>query len=224
MEQEIDIRKELEAARAKARQIPKLSGDSDEIDAYWEVVCGDVLAAEQNLREQDRGWEIASLTREFLQYAKPLEGYDHMLNSLYSAVSRMSKTLSDHPRLKIELLDFFLLVVNRIECQVGHELGASEDLSIEINRLHRNCRYADNGEFDRIDDDRMLKYDPVEWTSKWEEVIDDADKIVYERLADHPRGMGFCHAYWYERAQVLEENFGIVWRSPAIMNPGVKFD
>ena len=35
MEQEIDIRKELETARAKARQIQKLSGDGAEIDAYW---------------------------------------------------------------------------------------------------------------------------------------------------------------------------------------------
>ena len=69
MEQEIDIRKELETARAKARQIQKLSGDGAEIDAYWEVVCGDVLAAELALREQRGEWEIASLTRELLHYA-----------------------------------------------------------------------------------------------------------------------------------------------------------
>ena len=37
MDQEIDIRKELEAARTRAAKIPKLTGDSDEINAYWEV-------------------------------------------------------------------------------------------------------------------------------------------------------------------------------------------
>ena len=224
MEQEIDIRKELEKAREKASKITKLTGNSDDIDAYWEVVCGDVLLAEQNLREQDHTWENAMLTRELLHYAKQLESYDHMLNSLYSAVSRMSKSLYEHPRLKIELLSFFLLIVNRIECLNGHELGLSEDLPIEIRRLQRNIEYAESGEFDLIEEEGHLKHDPVEWTQRWEEVIDEADKIAYERLADHPRGMGFCHAYWYERAQVLEENFGIIWRTPSLMNPGVIFD
>ena len=123
-----------------------------------------------------------------------------------------------------ELLSLFLLIVNRIECLNGHELGLSEDLPIEIRRLQRNIEYAESGEFDLIEEEGHLKHDPVEWTQRWEEVIDEADKIAYERLADHPRGMGFCHAYWYERAQVLEENFGIIWRSPSLMNPGVIFD
>ena len=70
----------------------------------------------------------------------------------------------------------------------------------------------------------MLKHDPVEWTARWEEVIDEVDKIVDSRLEEHPRGMGFCHACWHERAAVLSEQFGIEWRSPARMNPRVLFD
>ena len=224
MEQEIDIRKELETARAKARQIQKLSGDGAEIDAYWEVVCGDVLAAELALREQRGEWEIASLTRELLHYARQLEGYDFMLNSLYSAVSRMSKALYKHPRLKVELLDFFLLVVNRIEAQAGHELRASEDLSVEIRFMSRNIEFADKGQLDQIRDEGHLKHDPVEWTRRWEEVIDEANRIVDERLADHPRGMGYCNAYWFELADVLKEKFGIEWRCTAVMNTRVMFD
>ena len=70
----------------------------------------------------------------------------------------------------------------------------------------------------------MLKHDPIEWTARWEEVIDEAEKIVDSRLEDVPRGMGFCHAYWHEKAAVLSEQFGIEWRSPARMNPRVLFD
>ena len=87
MDQEIDIRKELEAARTRAARIPKLTGDSDEINAYWEVACGDVLAAELAIREQNWQWEIADLTREFLHYARPLEEHDSMLDLLCQAAS-----------------------------------------------------------------------------------------------------------------------------------------
>ena len=52
----------------------------------------------------------------------------------------------------------------------------------------------------------------------------EADKIVEARLVDHPRGMGYCHAYWPERAKVLMSKFGVEWRSPARMNPRVIFD
>ena len=224
MDQEIDIRKELEAARKRAANFPKLDGSGDAINAYMEVACADVLAAELAHREQDRQWEIASLAREFLRYARPLEGYDHTLNQLYNATRRMAKALYEHPRLKVELLAFFLLVVHRLACHIGHELGASEDLPIEIRTLCRNIDLADKGQLDEIPQDGHIKHDPVEWTSRWEEIIDDADTIVFERLADHHRGMGFCHAFWYERAEVLEKEFGLVWRSPAIMNPRIIFD
>lgn len=63
----------------------------------------------------------------------------------------------------------------------------------------------------------------MEWTARYEEVIDEVERIVEERLSDHPRGMGFCFAYWHEKAEVLEQ-FGVEWRSPSSMNPGVMFD
>ncbi|WP_455584479.1 hypothetical protein [Bacteroides sp.] len=221
--EDIDYREELENARAKASGI-LLRGYQNEIETYWEVVCGDVLVAEQNLREQDRTWEIASLVREFLHYARPLEEYDHVLNQLYEAVSRMSDVLFEHPRLKLELLEFEMLVVNRIECLNDHEMNASEVLLNDISTLKRNIRFADEERLEEIASDGHLKHDPVEWTARWEEIIDEADKKVYENLSNHSRGMGFCHAFWHERACVLKSYFGVNWCSPAVMNPGVLFD
>ena len=36
--------------------------------------------------------------------------------------------------------------------------------------------------------------------------------------------MGFCFAYWHTKREVLSDDYGIEWRSPNIMNPGVIFD
>ena len=57
-----------------------------------------------------------------------------------------------------------------------------------------------------------------------EEAIAEADEKAHALLADEPRGMGFCFLYWNTKANVLSEYYGIEWRSPAIMNPGVMFD
>ena len=79
------------------------------------------------------------------------------------------------------------------------------------------------GETDSIEDERQHKKDPVEWTEKWEEVIDEAMRNALSRLEDTPRGMGFCYAYWHELKEALK-HLGVEWRSPKTMNPGVMFD
>lgn len=79
----------------------------------------------------------------------------------------------------------------RIEAETGHELGITEDVQHEISLLGTNIWYADRGEYDKIKDERHLKHDPVEWTARWEEVIDEAEAKAYTRLQEHPQGMGF---------------------------------
>ena len=69
----------------------------------------------------------------------------------------------------------------------------------------------------------MLKVDPVQATSQWEEVIYEVEKEVDEQLKDEPRGMGFCFNYWSAKRAALARR-GIRWRSPSAMNPRVMFD
>lgn len=68
-----------------------------------------------------------------------------------------------------------------------------------------------------------LRYDLVQRTPEWEKCIYEVEKECAERLKDQPRGMGFCHAYWPVKREVLAEH-GITWRTPAQMNPKVRFD
>lgn len=112
----------------------------------------------------------------------------------------------------------------RIEAETGHELGITEDVQHEISLLGTNIWYADRGEYDKIKDERHLKHDPVEWTARWEEVIDEAEAKAYTRLQEHPQGMGFCHAYWPTLSAILAEDYDIQWRSPSQMNPKILFD
>ena len=223
MEKTINYREELEKAREAVKGL-KRDGYGSTIDAYWEVCCGDVLVAEENLRKQSCEWENSSLAKEFLDIATYLEGYDHMLERLYSAVSRMVDTIFERPRLKLKLLDFELTVLRRIEAQTGHDMSICEHVSNELSFYYRNIKYADSGDFASIEQRGNLKHDPIEWSAEYERIIDDVEKKVGELLSDEPRGMGFCFSYWPTLQRILFRDYGIRWRSPAEMNPGVIFD
>ena len=223
MEKTLDVRKALEDARQKASSM-QMKGREDEVEVWCEVVCGDVLLAEQHVRDQRRMWENASLVREFLAFARPLEECGQALDLLLQAVSRMADALWGHPRLRLELLEFGIRLQDRIAGLHGPDDDACEDWKGEADRLRRNIALADEGKPVEEEGSGHLKRDPVEWTAYWEEIIDRADEEAERALADHPRGMGFCHAWWYERERVLSESFGLTWHSPVVMNPGVMFD
>ena len=201
-----------------------LEKTGEALDLYYDVCCGCVLVAEASLREQEGEWEIASLCRVLLKYAAWLEEFDHMLDSAYSVVRRFEDCLMEHPRLKLRLLELELVIVRRIEALNDHELSHAEDLERDISLYKRNIHFADNNQLDQIEETgRFLKKDPVEWTARWEEVIDEADRMAEEKLKGYSRGMGFCHGYWHERQKALRK-LGVDWRAPSEMNPRTRFD
>ena len=64
----------------------------------------------------------------------------------------------------------------------------------------------------------FIKNDPVEKTEKYLAVIDNVEeKIEKTKQMDH------CLEYWSLKARFLFE-YGILWRSPTQLNPGVMFD
>ena len=222
-ENNIVYRDELDKARKAVDGLAR-DGMSTTIDAYWEVCCGDVLVAEENMRNQRRTWENASLAKELLDIAAYLEGYDHMLDNLHTAISRMADITYEHPGLKLRLLEFDLGVLRRIEARIGHDLDLCEHIMSEISFYERNIERADKGDFENIEQRGHLQHDPIEWSAEYESIIDEAEKKIESKLEGHPRGMGFCFEYWSTKSYVLHNDYGIAWRSPAIMNPGVIFD
>ncbi|MDE6288809.1 MAG: hypothetical protein K2M00_08515 [Muribaculaceae bacterium] len=68
-----------------------------------------------------------------------------------------------------------------------------------------------------------LRVDPVEFTERWEKIYYDLSDELDRLLADEPRRMGYCFMYWEAKARLLRKAYGIEWRSPRAMNPGVMF-
>ena len=68
---------------------------------------------------------------------------------------------------------------------------------------------------------RNLKHDPVEMTEEYLAVIDEVDARIEENR--EYRGFGSCYHVWSLKADYLAEA-GITWRSPALLNPKVRFD
>ena len=56
-----------------------------------------------------------------------------------------------------------------------------------------------------------------------EEVLKEVDAIIEEEHKDYPKGMGYCHAYWHRKKQLLAAK-GYDWKSPQELNPGIIYD
>lgn len=200
-----------------------LDGKAASLKHYAKICEKDCDKAEHILREMGDPSPIADLVREVMYYACHLGQFEHTLAQAYTLTKRIAECLYDHPRLKLELKRLQLELVKSAEAIEGHEFNITKDLRAEINTLQYNIEMADKGHWEAIQDGRMLKADPVEWTKEYEDVIDEADHEAYANLTDVPRGMGFCFGYWSEKQEALARR-GIEWRSPSEMNRGVMFD
>ena len=56
-----------------------------------------------------------------------------------------------------------------------------------------------------------------------EDVIKEVEAIIDEEDKDMPKGMGYCHRFWYRKKQLLAER-GYAWKTPAEENPHIMFD
>ncbi len=69
-----------------------------------------------------------------------------------------------------------------------------------------------------------LKPDPIEYSPEWQEIYYKVQEEIDELFKDRRRIRGICHYIWREKKRILKEKYGIDWRSPAEMNPRVRFD
>ena len=72
-----------------------------------------------------------------------------------------------------------------------------------------------------VDDDL---HDPIEDDPAFQPMIDEADAMAEAQLSMANHDMGYCHVFWRTKQRILEKRFGIVWFSPADMNPHCLYD
>ena len=186
--------------------------------------CNDYCdKAEHILQEQENTTPIPAMAREIITCAKEMMDSVDTLPEAYHALRRIADCIDEHPRLLLQLKLTELETVKRAEAIEKEEFSVKKPLLEEIEQLKANIQAADEGRFSDIKTGRMLKSDPIEWTTEYENVIDDVNKEVYANLKNTPRGMGFCFGYWAEKRTALAKR-GIEWKSPNIMNPRVLFD
>ena len=69
----------------------------------------------------------------------------------------------------------------------------------------------------------MLKYDPVEDTPEFQAIKDELEEKIIAKIGPN-NGMGYCYLYWETKRDILKKDYGIEWKSPALLNPKVRFD
>lgn len=195
-------------------------------DAIWQRCRENVACAEERVHRQEREWEVADLIAAYLNGAEDLLALSlemDRLDAIYRCNDRLLDIISDHPRLKLRLLRCQQKTLHRIEAATGRELNYSETILKDIRYIEQQIFLADEGRLDEIEQKGHLRHDPVEWTKRWEEIIDKADEMAFSQLKDCPRGMGFCFGFWSERKAALRK-MGVEWCTPHQMNPHVHFD
>jgi hypothetical protein len=74
--------------------------------------------------------------------------------------------------------------------------------------------------------DYLELHDPIEDEPALSALIARAKQQAEAALSMHEDRdkHGFCHVFWSKKADILREEYGIVWYSPADMNPDVMYD
>ena len=69
-----------------------------------------------------------------------------------------------------------------------------------------------------------LEVDPIELDWDLQPALVHAERLADAAVGDSGLQLGRCHVRWAVKKSVLSENYGINWRSPSELNPGVLFD
>lgn len=121
---------------------------------------------------------------------------------------------TDTPRLYLSYLDYY------------HRLLGSAYYKGELTDRLLNAidpDYSDEEFLADLEECHQRRHDPVQRTPQWEEIIYDVERECEARLQGVKRQRGYCHKYWSVKKEILAQ-YGIDWKSPARMNPHIKFD
>ncbi len=171
------------------------------------------------LRNADDGdlWKNIPLAKEAMHLLKDRRlGFDDETAKAFLKAMFDAHAIDDlnTPRLYLSFLDYYHWLWNSTyydDNRTYHLLLAVDPDLSEEEFLKRTGSY------------RSLKYDPIQNTPEWEEIIYEVEKELDEKFRDVDRYMGFCHEYWSAKRAALAKR-GIEWSSPQQMNPRVRFD
>lgn len=188
-----------------------------------------IIALVDEMRENShefRMWKNIPLAKECIQLLRDLDDPEETPLGKAMACDAICEQLPEYdvPRFMLGILRYERELLEQSDEEPGDNGPTLEEVDQKIQCLtdYIDTEHVSIEEFFKRHH-RMLQFDPVERTPRWEEVYYEAERECDRRLGDTPRGMGFCFAHWSTFRQVLAK-YGIQWRSPSEMNPHVMFD
>jgi len=186
-----------------------------------------IVALVSEMREnssQMRTWRNVALAEECVRLLRALDAPEETPLGKALACEAIVEQLPlyDVPRRTLAILRYELELLQQSDEPSDYPTVASVTDSIRKMEDYIDTERVSDEQF-RERYHRHLKADPIERTPLWEEIYCEVQQECDRRLGDTPRGMGFCFAHWSVMAAVLAER-GVGWRSPAVLNPRVRFD
>ena len=162
-------------------------------------------------------WKNIPLAREMLRLMKEEtteSNRDDILQLCEWVVTQKLLLDCETPRLILSFMEFW--------SELSHD---EQRWAKAMHRLRRmiDPNTPEEEKMKLMMEGRTLKNDPIQLTEAWEENIYEVEKELDEKYKGQSYFMGFCYEYWSAKRAALARR-GIRWRSPALMNPHVRFD
>lgn len=74
-----------------------------------------------------------------------------------------------------------------------------------------------------MEDKRNYKYDPVEDTPKYKAIEEELHAKILERMGGE-MNRGNAYLYPVLKKEILKNEYGIDWKTPQELNPGIRFN
>lgn len=98
------------------------------------------------------------------------------------------------------------------------ELNFWKELKDVEYKLRYGHSYREKDEWSK-----RIKTDPLELTDEYLRIELELERLIRKEIGEGGY-MGFCHKYWWTKKNILKDKYGILWKSPVDLNPGVNFD
>ena len=207
--------------------------DKAEKGLYEKMV--DMMETMRKNSSKGKLWKNIPLAREMMHLFKdctPLR--DDEINPIVrmSGVKAIANTnilsVNDTPRLYLSFLEYWE-ICNDLKQEGDGEVANPEFFIEELDKqIYKYTWVVDSSMTSDLYDtmfgnDHMLRFDFVQLTPRWEKDIYDIELETEQEVGPEYLGMGFCFQIWDAKTAKAAKH-GIHWRSPQIMNPGVRFD
>lgn len=181
---------------------------------------------------EGRQWKNIPIAREYLGLLKnACDGVLGREDIMFACDAIFNEDLlfeHDVPRLCRSFLMLHTLTFHKPDDGHKYDEGILSVMDLGKIRTRLDMYVRPNTRMDRMEwyvenTGASLKFDPIEMTPLWEEMVYEVEAECERRLEGQRRGMGYCYNYWSCKKEVLAER-GIEWHSPKDMNPRVHFD